>query len=43
MKSVQRQYLEYELRGNDAFWWVVGNIIPQMQRYKNTGEGLIIP
>ena len=39
---VQWQNFEYELKRNGQFSLVVGNIMPQMKRYKNICEGLVI-
>ena len=37
------QCLDYKLWGNNRFCWVVANIMPQLKRFKDTGEGIVIP
>ena len=37
------QYLKYKLWGNNKSCWSVGNIMPEIKRFKNTSEGLVIP
>ena len=37
-KNIQWQHLEYKLWENKIFCWVVGNIMSQIKRFKNTSK-----